>query len=62
MIYASRVDFDISAPHDLRIALDRPTINTEEIDAILADQEVDPQLKEHLLLDVAPQGYEEIPG
>jgi hypothetical protein len=56
------MDFDISAPHDLRIALNKPTIATEEIDAILADREVDSELKEQLLQDVLPQGYEQIPG
>jgi hypothetical protein len=54
--------FDISAPYDLRTALDKPTIATEEIDAIMADPDFDPQLKEQLLLDVVPQGYEQIPG
>jgi hypothetical protein len=54
--------FDISAPHDLRTALNKPTIATEEIDAILADPEFDSGLKEQLLQDVVPQGYEQIPG
>jgi hypothetical protein len=62
MIYATRMAFDISAPYDLRMALNKPTIATEEIDAILADPEFDPKLKEQLLLDVVPQGYEQIPG
>jgi hypothetical protein len=56
------MDFDISAPHDLRTALNKPTIATEEIDAILADPDFDSELKEQLLLDVVPQGYEQIPG
>jgi hypothetical protein len=56
------MDFDISSPHDLRVALNKPTITTEEIDAILADSESDSELKEQLLLDVVPQGYEQIPG
>jgi hypothetical protein len=54
--------FDISAPHDLRVALNKATIATEEIDAILADPDFDSQLKEQLLQDVEPQGYEQIPG
>jgi hypothetical protein len=54
--------FDISAPHDLRGALNRQAIATEEIDAILADPEFDPDLKDQLLQDVVPQGYEQIPG
>ena len=54
--------FDISAPHDLRTALKKPTITTEEIDAILADPDSDSRLREQLLQDVLPQGYEQIPG
>jgi len=62
MIYAFLMAFDISAPYDLRVALNKSTIATEEIDAILADPEFDPQVKEQLLQDVVPQGYEQIPG
>jgi len=50
--------YDLSHPHDLRIALNKPTINTEEIDTVLADPDADQEVKRRLLADVEPQGYE----
>jgi len=52
------VIFDISYPHDLRVQIDQPSITTEEIDALLADPSVGNGLKETLLADVEPQGYQ----
>jgi hypothetical protein len=49
--------YDISHPHDLRIVLNKPSINTEEVDAFLADVHADPEVKRRLLADVQPQGY-----
>lgn len=50
--------YDISHPHDLRVVLNKPSINTDEIDAFLADAQADPEVKRRLLADVQPQGYE----
>lgn len=49
--------YDISHPHDLRIALHKPTMTTEEIDELLADAAADEGIKRKLLEDVRPQGY-----
>jgi hypothetical protein len=49
--------FDISAPHDLRVVLNKPSITTEEVEAFIADPEADPAVKLRLLEDVEPQGY-----
>ena len=49
--------YDITAPHDLRIVLSKPSITTEEIDAFIADVDADPAVKLRLLEDVEPQGY-----
>ena len=49
--------YDISAPHDLRVALGKPSITTEEVDSFIADAEADPAVKLTLLEDVEPQGY-----
>jgi hypothetical protein len=51
--------YDISAPHDLRVVLNKPAMTTDEIDAFLADPDADPDVKRLLLLDVQPQGYDE---
>jgi hypothetical protein len=50
--------YDISAPHDLRVALKKPVINTAEIDSMLADPDADEAVKRQLLADVEPQGYQ----
>ena len=49
---------DILAPHDLRFVLNKPSITTAEVDAVLADSEVDEWLKAQLVADVEPQGYQ----
>jgi hypothetical protein len=49
--------YDISAPYDRRIALNKPVINTEEINSMLSDPDVDDAVKQQLLADVEPQGY-----
>jgi len=50
--------YDISAPYDLRVALKKPVISTTEIDSMLADPAVDEAVKQQLLEDVEPQGYQ----
>lgn len=50
--------FDISHPHDLRLQLDKPSLTAEEIDVFLDDADADSGLKEGLLADVEPQGYQ----
>ena len=49
--------FDITNPHDLRVALGKSSITTEEVDALLADVDADPAVKLRLLEDVESQGY-----
>ncbi len=44
--------YDISHPHDLRVPMGKPLMNTEEIDAYLANPDADPDMKRVLLLDV----------
>ena len=49
--------YDITHPHDLRVALGKPSITTDEVDSFLADADADPAVKLRLLEDVEPQGY-----
>ena len=49
--------YDVSHPHDLRVALGKPRMTTAEIDAFLDDPDSDPELKRRLLIDAQAQGY-----
>lgn len=49
---------DISHPHDLRMALNKPAVTAAEVDAMLAGPNMDGTLKAQLLDDVEPQGYQ----
>jgi hypothetical protein len=49
--------YDISAPHDLRGPMGKPSMTTDEIDYFLADPRADEDVKALVLLDVQPQGY-----
>jgi hypothetical protein len=49
--------YDISSPYDLRDALHKFSISTEEIETLLADPSADPEIKRRLLQDLAQQGY-----
>jgi hypothetical protein len=52
------VILDISHPHDLRMVLNKPAVTTAEVDAMVADPNMDDSLKAQLLDDVEPQGYQ----
>jgi len=51
------VIYDISHPYDLRVALGKPTMTTDEIDRFLGDPEGDPEVRRQLLVDAQGQGY-----
>ena len=50
--------YDISYPYDLRRALNKPSITADEVEAVVADPDVDQEVKRRLLADLKPQGYE----